>query len=293
VASAHEGEGPATGPTVTRMLLGAQLRRLREARGITREHAGYAIRGSESKISRMELGQVGFKQRDVADLLTLYGVTDEGERGELLLMARNANTPGWWHRYNDVLESWFQSYLGLESGASVIRTYEVQFIPGLLQTEAYARAVVQIGYAEAHPDEIARRVDARLARRKILTRANPPQLWAVVDEAALRRPIGGRRVMRAQIEALIEATRLPQIRLQVLPFGVGGHAAAGGAFTILRFAEPDLPDVVYLEQLAGALYLNGRDDVEQYVGAMLRLSVEAPPPARTAEILQRILKDSG
>jgi transcriptional regulator with XRE-family HTH domain len=291
--TAHEDEGPAAGPTVTRMLLGAQLRRLRDAKGITREDAGYAIRGSESKISRMELGQVGFKQRDVADLLTLYGVQDRGERDDLLLMARNANTPGWWHRYNDVLPSWFQSYLGLESAASVIRTYEVQFIPGLLQTEAYARAVVLLGHADAPRDEIARRVDLRLARRKILTRANPPQLWAVVDEAALRRPIGGRAVMRAQIEALIEATTLRQIRLQVIPLDVGGHAAAGGAFTILRFAESGLPDVVYLEQLAGALYLNSRDDVDQYADAMVRLSVEAPPPAGTAAILERILKDSG
>ena len=291
MATAQEDDGPTAGPTVTRMLLGAQLRRLREARGVSREEAGYLIRGSESKISRMELGQVGFKERDVSDLLVRYGIKDERARDVLLLMARNANTPGWWHRYNDLLPNWFQSYLGLEGAASLIRTYEVQFVPGLLQTEAYARAVILIGYVDATPDEIARRVDLRLARRKILDRANPPQLWAVVDEAALRRPIGGPEVMRAQIEALIEVTRLPWIRLQVIPFDVGGHAAAGGAFTILRFAEADLPDVVYLEQLTGALYLNGRDDVDQYAAAMGRLSIEAAPPARAAEILERIRKD--
>jgi hypothetical protein len=274
------------------MLLGIQLRRLREAKGITREAAGYEIRGSESKISRMELGQVGFKERDIIDLLTLYGIDDERERAELLLMVHNANRPGWWHRYNDLLPSWFQSYLGLEAAASLIRTYEIQFVPGLLQTEEYARAVILLGYADAMPEEIERRVRLRLDRRKILTRANPPQLWAVVDEAALRRPIGGRAVMHNQIEYLIEMTRLPQIRLQVVPFNVGGHAAAGGAFTILRFPDHDLPDVVYLEQLTGALYLDKREDVDEYAGAMGRLSIEAIPPARTAEILEQIRKDT-
>jgi hypothetical protein len=274
------------------MLLGVQLRRLREARGISREDAGYAIRGSESKISRMELGRVGFKERDVMDLLSMYGVEDERERTEMVLLVRNANTPGWWHRYNDLLPSWFQSYLGLEAAASLIRTYEIQFVPGLLQTEEYARAVILLGYADAATEEIERRVQLRLERRKVLSRASPPQLWAIVDEAALRRPIGGRAVMRDQLEYLIEVTRLPQIRLQVVPFNVGGHAAAGGAFTILRFPDHDLPDVVYLEQLTGALYLDKREDVDEYAGAMGRLSIEAIPPTRTSEILEQIRKDA-
>jgi hypothetical protein len=168
----------------------------------------------------------------------------------------------------------------------------VQFVPGLLQTEAYARATILLGYAHAHPDEIERRVDLRVERRRILTRADPPQLWAVVDEAALRRPIGGPAVMRAQIEALIEITQLPRVQLQVIPFHVGGHAAAGGAFTILRFPEEDIPDVVYLEQLTGALYLGKREDVDQYASAMGRLSIEAAPPDRTREILAQILHDT-
>ncbi|MEW2383945.1 helix-turn-helix transcriptional regulator [Micromonospora sp. NPDC047707] len=283
--------GPATGPTVLRMLLGAQLRRLRESSGVTREGAGWEIRASESKISRMELGRVGFKERDVADLLTLYGVAEPQEREALLKLARDANSPGWWHRYGDVLPSWFQAYLGLEAAASLIRTYEVQFVPGLLQTPAYARAVVLLGHGRATPAEIDRRVALRMQRQRVLRREDPPQLWAVVDEAALRRPIGGPGVLRDQVAALIEATRAPNVRLQILPFAAGGHAAAGGAFTILRFGADDLPDVVYIEQLTTALYLDKRDDLENYAAAMERLRGEAEPPEHTPEILGRILDD--
>ena len=283
--------GGTSGGTVLRMLLGAYLRRLREARGISREDAGWTIRASESKISRMELGRVGFKERDVADLLSLYGVEDGEERARLIELARAANAPAWWRPYGDVLPSWFQSYLGLETAAAMIRTYEVQFVPGLLQTREYARAVVRLGFEVATRDEIERRVEVRLARQRVLTRPDPTQLWVVIDEAALRRPIGGPEVMRAQLEALLEATLLPNVRLQVIPFHAGGHAAAGGAFTILRFPEPDLPDVVYTEQLVGAHYLDKRDDVETYLAVMARLCVEADPPHHTTETLKRIIKD--
>ncbi|WP_370453082.1 helix-turn-helix domain-containing protein [Micromonospora sp. A202] len=283
--------GPTTGPTVLRMLLGAQLRRLRESSGVTREGAGWEIRSSESKISRMELGRVGFKERDVSDLLTLYGVTEENERDALLKLARDANSPGWWHRYGDVLPTWFQSYLGLEAAAALIRTYEVQFVPGLLQTGDYARAVVLLGHGAAGPDEIERRVALRMQRQQLLHRENPPQLWAVVDEAALRRPIGGPAVMRGQLTALIEATKSPNIRLQVIPFAAGGHAAAGGAFTILRFGDQELPDIVYIEQLTSAIYLDKRDDLDYYAVAMERLCVEAEPPERTPDILGRLLDE--
>jgi transcriptional regulator with XRE-family HTH domain len=289
-APAQEGWS-ASGPVVLRMLLGAHLRRLREAAGVTREDAGWEIRSSESKISRIELGRVGFKERDVADLLTLYGLLDEEERSRLLALAHQANTPGWWHRYGDVLPNWFQSYLGLEAAASLIRTYEVQFIPGLLQTRDYARAVVRLGHGHAPAAEIERRVNLRIDRQRLLTRPGAPHLWAIIDEAVLRRPIGGPEVTREQLEALIDATRLPNVQLQVMPFQVGGHSAAGGAFTILRFPDRDLPDVVYLEQLTSALYLDKRDDVEHYTAAMERLCVEAAPPARTTEILAAILKE--
>jgi hypothetical protein len=291
VTTAQSDGGSASGPTVLRILLGSQLRRLREAKGVSRETAGWEIRASESKISRMELGRVGFKERDVADLLTLYGVTDVEERTALLALARQANSPGWWHRYGDVLPNWFQSYLGLESAASLIRSYEVQFVPGLLQTPDYARAVVLLGHGRAPNDEVERRVTLRMTRQQMLTRADPPQLWAVVDEAALRRPIGGRAVLRGQLESLIEATKLPNITLQVIPFHAGGHAAAGGAFTLLRFPDKELPDVVYMEQLTSALYLDKRDDVDAYAGAMERVCVEAEPPARTSEILEQLLRE--
>jgi transcriptional regulator with XRE-family HTH domain len=277
-----------------RMLVGAQLRRLREERAITREQAGYEIRSSESKISRMELGRVSFRPRDFADLLTLYGIAaSDPERDRLLALVRKANEPGWWHRYGDLLPSWFQPYVGLESAASLIRTYEVQFIPGLLQTTAYARAVVQLGYERAPSAEIERRVDLRLARQQILLGDSPPRLWAVIDEAALRRPIGGVAVLRAQLEALVEATRRPNVQVQIMPFHAGGHAAVGGAFTILRFPEEALSDVIYLDLLTSALYLERQHDVDVYGEAMERLCLEALRPDQTADFIDAILKELG
>ncbi len=276
-------------PTVLRMLLGSQLRKLREARGITREEAGYLIRASESKISRMELGRVSFKERDVVDLLGMYGVDDDGDRTALVALARDANSPGWWHKYSDVLPDWFSVYVGLEEAASLLRVYEVQFVPGLLQTTEYTRAIVKRGQAAAPAEEIERRVQLRAARQEILAKPGAPRLWAVIDEAALRRPIGGPAVMRAQLERLIAATDEPGITLQILPFGSGGHAAEGGAFTIMRFPEAELPDVVYVEQLTSALYLDKREDVETYSEVMDQLSVESEAPERAAAILGGII----
>lgn len=283
---------PGSGPTVLRILLGSELRRLREGKGLTREDAGYEIRASGSKISRMELGRVSFKERDVADLLTLYGVTDPDDKESLLNLAREANTPGWWHRYGDILPSWFQVYVGLEEAATLIRTYEVQFVPGLLQTEEYARAITARGHAGAPPEEIEQRVNLRMTRQALLARRDAPRLWAVIDEAALRRPIGGRDVMRAQIERLIEATKMPNVTLQVTPFASGGHPAEAGAFTILRFPEADLPDAVYIEQLTSALYLDKRDDADAYMEAMEHLCVVSKPPGDTAEFLARVLEET-
>ena len=281
---------PGSGPTVLRILLGSQLRMLREVKGITREEAGYAIRASGSKISRMELGRVSFKERDVTDLLKLYGV-DEDETATLVALAIQANSPGWWHKYGDVLPDWFQVYVGLEEAASLIRLYEVQFVPGLLQTADYARAVVRLGQPGAAPEEIERRISLRMGRQELLTKPGGPRLWAIVDEAALRRPLGGKEVMRAQLVQLLEATEQPQVTLQVMPFRSGGHAAEAGAFTIMRFPEPDLPDVVYLEQLTSALYLDKRDDVEKYTEVMERLSVESESPERSVDILSGMLEE--
>ena len=284
--SAPALKGPVTGPTVLRIGLGGALRRKREAAGVTRERAGEAIRASPAKISRLELGRVGFKERDVADLLTAYGVQDPAERAEFLDLARQANTPGWWHRYSDLLPSWFETYLGLEQAAAVIRNYELQFVPGLLQTRDYARAVTMLGHSD--PVEVERRVELRMQRQELLIGPTPPTLWAVVDEAALRRSLLGPAQSREQINHLIEMNELPQISLQVAPFSYGGHAAAGGPFAILRFAEPDLPDIVYLEQLTSALYLDKRADVEHYAAVMDRLCAQVEPPDRTTKILTAI-----
>ena len=278
------------GSVVRRMLLGSQLRRLREARGITREAAGYHIRASESKISRMELGRVSFKTRDVEDLLTLYGITDENERGSLISLAREANVAGWWHSYSDVLPSWFPTYVGLEGAASLIRAYEVQFVHGLLQTEDYARAVVRRGMKDASEADVERRVALRLERQKHLVAENAPDFHIVLDEAALRRPYGDREVMRGQLQHLIEISERPNVRLQIMPFSFGGHSGESGAFTILSFPESDLSDVVYLEQLTSALYLDKPEDVAQYETALKELQRDSPGPAESRDLLRGLLQ---
>ncbi|HUB42305.1 MAG TPA: helix-turn-helix transcriptional regulator [Streptosporangiaceae bacterium] len=272
------------------MLLGGQLRKLREAAGITPERAGYEIRASRSKISRVEHGRVGFKERDVVDLLTLYGVTDEKVHQRMLALAQQANSPGWWARYDDVLPDWFETYVGLEQATSLIRTYELQFVPGLFQTREYARAVTVLGHRAAPAEEIERRVSLRLNRQQILTRADSgPKVWAVIDESALRRPLGGREVMRAQLQHLIELTESPQVTLQIMPFDRGGHSAAGGSFAILRFADSDLPDIVYIEQLTGALYLDRPEEIDHYREVMNSLSAEAETPVESERQLKRLI----
>lgn len=284
--------GARAGGTVLRMMLGAQLRRFREAADITPDRAGYAIRASRSKISRMEHGRVGFKERDVADLLTVYGVTDEQVRAGLLSLARQANAQGWWAQYGDILPDWFEAYLGLEEAASLIRTYELQFVHGLFQTEAYAHAVTMLGHGAAPADEVERRVSLRMKRQDLLTNPDPPRIWSMMDEAALRRPLGGPKVMRDQLSRLQEVAELPAVTLQVMPFHRGGHAGAGGSFTVLRFGEPDLPDVVYIEQLTSALYLERRTHLDHYMEVMNRLSADALTPSESAHFLGKIIRET-
>jgi transcriptional regulator with XRE-family HTH domain len=280
----------AGGPTVQRLVLGGHLRRLRESRGITAEQAADAIRGSHSKISRMEHGRVGFKERDVGDLLTLYGVIDGEERAALLNLAKEANTPGWWHAYTDIMSTWLEPYVGLEAAASVIRTYQIQFIPGLLQTHDYARALIGQGMA-ASEDEVARCAELRVSRQEILQQANAPQLWVVLDEGALRRPVGGRAVIRGQLEHILKMAEHPSVTIQILPFASGAHSAMGGPFSILRFAEPDLQDVVYIEQLTSALYLDKPAEVDSYLEVIEQLCLQAAPAADTPKQLRNILVD--
>ena len=280
------------GPTVQRMLVGAKLRRLRTDLGLSREEAAEAIRASEWKIHRLENGQVGFKERDLVDLLARYQVSDPAEVDELLAMASEANAPGWWQRYGDVLPQWFRAYVDLESAAALIRTYEGQFIPGLLQTDDYMRAVIHGAHLEESAEEVGRRVRLRMARQTLLTREHPPRLWAVVDEAALRRPVGGREVMRGQVERLIEAAKLPNVTLQVLGFDSGAHPAMVGSFSVLRFPDQELPDVVYLEHLTSASYLNKPDEVDRYLHVMESICVRAAPPEQTVELLDQMLDEA-
>ena len=284
------GESASARPTVQRLVLGSQLHRLRESRGITAEQAAEAIRGSYSKISRMEHGRVSFKERDVGDLLTLYGVTDSEERAALLNLAREANTPGWWHAYSDILPTWLEPYVGLEAAASIIRTYQIQHVPGLLQTEGYARALIGQDSA-ATEEEIARRGELRVSRQEILRRPDPPQWWVVLDEGALRRHVGTREVVREQLRFLIEMADHPTVTLQIMPFTAGTHPSMGGPFTILCFAEPDLPDVVYIEELTSAIYLGEPAEVSSYLHVMEQLRLQAEPAARTKKVISDILAD--
>jgi hypothetical protein len=273
------------------MMLGAQLRRFRETAEITPEAAAWRIRAHRSKISRLENGRIGFKDRDVSDLLDLYGVTDPQVVAGMLELAGQANAQSWWAKYGDVLPGWFEPYLGLEASARRIRTFDLQFVNGLFQTEAYARAVTMIGLRRADAGEIHRRVSVRMQRQKMLTAADPPRVWSILDEAALRRPVGGAVVMREQLRRLIEVAALSNITLQVVPFAVGAHDGAGGSFTVLRFAEPDVPDVVYIEQLAGAQYLEKPADADRYLDVINRLSATALNPDRTIDFITGMIRD--
>jgi transcriptional regulator with XRE-family HTH domain len=279
------------GSHVLRIRLGARLRELREACGLTAHEAGYQIRGSHSKIYRMELGRTAFKERDITDLLALYGVTDPDEHAALLTLMRGANLPAWWHEYSDIIPDWLESYVALESTASLLWGYELQFVHGLLQSADYARAVIRLGPGPAPFEQIERQVELRLARQRLVQTGELPRLWAVLDEAALRRPIGGRTVMRGQIRHLLEMAELPNVTLQIVPFRIGGHAAAGGGFTILRFAEPSLSDVVYLEHLDGARYLDRPRQLDRYMHAMNELCAAADRPEQTPDFLHALLKE--
>lgn len=281
-----------TGPTALRMQIGARLRRLRERNGIGCAEAGKAIRASGSKISRLELGRHGFKERDVLDLLDLYGVGDAAERESLLELVREAKRPGWWTAYGEVVPSWFEQFLGLEQSATTIRNYEVQYVPGLLQTREYARAVIGLEHHDAH-DGLDRRLTVRMNRQAILHRpVGAATLWAIIDEAALRRPIGGPATMRGQLAHLIDvAEHMHNVNVQVLPFSAGGHLALGGPITIMRFAQYELDDAVYLEQLTGARYPEGHE-ASRYQEIMDLLAIRAARPARTVDFLWELLKET-
>jgi transcriptional regulator with XRE-family HTH domain len=274
------------GPTVLRILLGTHLRRLRESRGITAKQAAAAIRASESKISRIELGRNAIREIDVLDLLNLYGVSP-ADREQLMSIAEQANRPGWWHRYNDIVPDWFQAYVGMEEAARFIRQYEPQFIPGLLQTEEYTEAVISFG--DFPIEERERHVILRKERQRRF-REGHLKLWAILDEVALRRPVAGIEAQITQLRHVRAMCETRTLTLQVIPYGAGGHAAPGG-FSILRFADRDLPDVVYVENLTSALYLDKQGEVDRYMLAMERMSLIAYLPQRSVEIIEDIIRE--
>ena len=278
------------GSAVARMMLGGQLRRHRETAGIAPDEAGYHIRSSRAKISRLETGRTRCKERDVLDLLAFYGVDDVEVVAGLLVLVSQARTQDWWADFSDVLPAWFEPYLGMEDSAAVIRAFDLQFVCGLFQTEDYARAVTVLGHRDARAGEIDRRVAVRTKRQELLAAADPPRVWAVLDEAALRRPVGGTAVMRGQVRRLLQAAEMPAVTLQVLPFAAGGHDA-GGTFAILRFAEREVPDVVYVEQLTGATYVDKPDAVDGHRDVMNRLASAALAPAATASFLAGMLRE--
>jgi hypothetical protein len=242
-------------------------------------------------MSRLELGRVAFKERDVSDLLMLYGVTDPEERDAVLALVREANRSGWWREFDDVMPGYFQNYVGLEEAATQLRTYETHFVPGLLQTPEYARAVIEAAGLSLSPRDLERAVNLRIKRQSVLTRPEPLRVWAVVDEGALRRHVGDEEIHRAQLERLLKLTEMPHLALQVLPLRSGLNAG-GGAFSILRFSDADLPDVVYVEHLVSALYIEKIEHVERYTEVMDRLSVQSLTPEASTDLISKLLTES-
>ncbi|GAA3292293.1 helix-turn-helix domain-containing protein [Streptomyces cinereospinus] len=280
-------------PSVLRMILGRQLEELRTRAGLTYEQAGAAIGVSHSTIRRMEAAKVArLRLPDAEKLLSVYGVTDQQEIDTFLKSVRQANKRGWWHTYRDVLPDWFAAYLSLEQAASQIRVYENQFVHGLLQTESYARALLSAGDPHAPAEATERRLALCRRRQELLGRETPPRLWVVMDETVLRWPVGGADVMRAQVDHLIEVNRLPQVTLQIMRFANGPHPAMrAGAFHLFRFRARELPDIVHLSGLVGAVYLDKSDDVVVYREALDRLGAQAAPASRTEAHLGAIRKE--
>jgi transcriptional regulator with XRE-family HTH domain len=292
-AQAANREAEMTGehsPTVRRRRLAAELRTLREAARLTCEEVAEHLECSASKISRVETGRVSVSPRDVRDMLSLHGV-DEERRESLVQLARESRQKGWGHAYSDTIQPWFATYVGLEDAAAEIRTYEVSLVPGLLQTEDYARTVISAGNITGAQEDVERRVALRMARQPALTGADPPQLWAVLDEAALRRAVGGPGLMRLQLDHLAECAAMPNVAVQVIPFGAGAHPGMGKPFVILGFRERADPDVVYLEDLTSTLYLEDADEIDTYNRLFNHLRATALSFEESAALITSVAKD--
>ncbi|WP_373466022.1 helix-turn-helix domain-containing protein [Streptomyces sp. V3I8] len=272
------------------MVLGKRLRHLRERAGVSFEDAARAIEVTSLTVRRIEKAEVGLRIPYVKELLRTYGVPAP-EVDDFLSMAREANRPGWWYSYRDVLPEWFSAYVSLESEADVIRLYEPHYVPGLLQTYDYAAALMRTGFPNETQEEVDRRVALRLKRQDLLAKSDAPAVWAVLDETVLRRPVGGAEVMRAQLDRLAECLDMPKVRIQVLRFSAGAHPGAFGPFHYFRFGFSELPDVVYTESLVGSVYVDQPADVVTYLEVLDRMSVQAEPVSRTRAILGELRKE--
>ncbi|HEX6676308.1 MAG TPA: helix-turn-helix transcriptional regulator [Actinomycetes bacterium] len=274
------------GPTVRRRRLGAELRRLREEAGLTIERVAKSMECSDSKISRIENGQVGATPRDVRDMLELYEVPAP-QRDALIEIAREARQKGWWHAYRD-LSVVVPASIGLEDTATAMRMYAALLVPGLLQTRDYASAVLRALQPGLDAEEFERWVDLRIRRQSLLEREDAPALWAILDEAALRRPVGGTRVMAEQLRRLGEAAERPNVTLQVLPFGAGEHAGMDGGFTIFGFSRSADSDVVHLDNTTGDLYLENAEEIRRYNEVFEQLRAAALGPAESRAMVETI-----
>lgn len=282
---------PRSAPTVGQVVLGKRLQELREDAGLKREEAARVLRVAPATIRRMETAEVTLKIPYLQLLLKAYGVQDE-EADSFVTLAEEANQPGWWQRYHDILPGWFSMYVSLEGAASLIRSYEPHFVPGLLQTEDYARVVMRSGaVGRTGDDEIERHVALRMQRQQLLTQEDAPRLWVVMDETVLRRTVGSPDVMRAQIDKLLESTELPNVTLQLAEFAKGHHPGTYGPFVLFRFGVPELQDMVYTEYLTGAVYLDRRAEVVTYLEVMDRMAAQSATAHRTKEILRTLRKE--
>jgi transcriptional regulator with XRE-family HTH domain len=278
----------ASAATVRLLVLGRRLRDLRQGAGKSLEDAAAVLGVSVLAIRRIEQGQVKWKLPYIKVLLEEYGVSAE-DAGIFLTMAAEANQPGWWYRYRDALPDWFRAFITLEEEASLIRAYEPHYVPGLMQTEDYARTVLCAGLRDK--DEIERRVALRLQRQRALLRPGGTEFWAVIDETVLRRPVTSPPVMRGQVDRLLELAALPNVTLQVIPFGLFIHEAMYGPFYIFRFPFPELQDIAYVENVSSSGYVDQPDNVAAFVEALDRISAQVPPPHRTEALLTGIRKE--
>ncbi|AWE53273.1 MULTISPECIES: helix-turn-helix transcriptional regulator [Streptomyces] len=279
-------------PTVGQVVLGKRLQELREAAGLTRDEAARALRVAAATVRRMETAEVALKIPYVQVLLETYGVPDD-ETAAFLSLAEEANEPGWWQRFHDVLPDWFSLYVSLEGAARIIRSYEPHFVPGLLQTEAYARDVMMNGtLAQKGPEAVERHVSLRMERQRLLERPDPPHLWVIMDETVLRRPVGDTsEVMRDQVDKLLEFAERDRVTLQIAEFASGPHPGTYAPFSLFRFAEPELPDMVTTEYLSGALYLDSREEVAAHLEVLDHMSTAAASAERTKKLLREFREE--